>query len=93
MLYDFYHEQRAYGDPLEKLENNMEWVGLVHVADVPGRHEPGTGEIDFTNSYRKLAEIKYNKFVAMEYYPTADPVESLRASRLAALQAWQRKSA
>ncbi|HWZ50534.1 MAG TPA: TIM barrel protein [Granulicella sp.] len=92
VLYDFYHEQRAYGDLLDKLENNMEWVGLVHVADVPGRHEPGTGEIDFTNIYRKLAELKYNKFVAMEYYPTADPVESLRASRLAALEAWRTKA-
>jgi hydroxypyruvate isomerase len=82
VLYDFYHEQRAYGNLIEKLENNIDWIGLIHVADVPGRHEPGTGEIDYGNIYRKLAELKYNKFIAMEYYPTQDPAESLRASRL-----------
>jgi hydroxypyruvate isomerase len=88
VLYDFYHEQRAYGNLLEKLEHNIEWVGLVHVADVPGRREPGTGEIDFLNIYRKLAELRYDQFIAMEYYPTGDPVASLRAARAAALQAW-----
>jgi hydroxypyruvate isomerase len=88
VLYDFYHEQRAYGNLLEKLEQNIDWVGLVHIADVPGRREPGTGEIDFANIYRKLAELRYDQFIAMEYYPTGDPVASLRATRAAALQAW-----
>jgi hydroxypyruvate isomerase len=87
VLYDFYHEQRAYGNLIEKLENNIDWVGLVHVADVPGRHEPGTGEVNYTNIYRKLAALKYKRFIAMEYYPTGDPVESLRKSREAAQQA------
>jgi hydroxypyruvate isomerase len=87
VLYDFYHEQRAYGNLIEKLEKNIDWVGLVHIADVPGRHEPGTGEIDYANIYRKLAELNYSKFIAMEYYPTGDITDSLRKSRLAALQA------
>jgi hydroxypyruvate isomerase len=87
VLYDFYHEQRAFGNLIEKLEKNIEWVGLVHVADVPGRHEPGTGEIDYPNIYRKLAELKYDKFIAMEYYPTGDPIDSLRAARLGVYQA------
>jgi hydroxypyruvate isomerase len=87
VLYDFYHEQRAYGNLIEKLEQNIDWVGLVHVADVPGRHEPGTGEIDYGNIYRKLAELRYQGFIAMEYYPTQDPTESLRASRMAVQQA------
>jgi len=92
VLYDFYHEQRAAGNLLEKLENNIEWVGLVHIADVPGRHEPGTGEIDYGNIYRKLAALNYDKYVAMEYYPTEDPVTSLRTSRLFALHAAQTKA-
>ncbi len=87
VLYDFYHEQRAAGNLIEKLEKNIDWIGLVHVADVPGRHEPGTGEIDYLNIYRKLAQLNYNKFIAMEYYPTGDPTQSLKAQRLAALQA------
>ena len=87
VLYDIYHEQRSYGNLIEKLERNIDSVGLIHVADAPGRHEPGTGEIDYANIYRKLAELGYNKFIAMEYYPTQDPTESLRASRLAIQQA------
>ena len=87
VLYDFYHEQRAYGNLIEKLENNIDLVGLVHIADVPGRHEPGTGEIDYQNIYRKLAELKYDKFITMEFYPTGDPVSTLKKARLEALAA------
>jgi hydroxypyruvate isomerase len=87
VLYDFYHEQRAYGNLIEKLEQNIDLVGLVHIADVPGRHEPGTGEIDYTNIYRKLGELKYNKFITMEFYPTQDPVATLRKARVDAQQA------
>ncbi len=87
VLYDFYHEQRASGDLIDKLEKNIDWIGLVHIADQPGRHEPGTGEIDYLNIYRKLAELNYDKFIAMEYHPTVDPLESLKTARLAAQQA------
>ena len=87
VLYDFYHEQRAYGNLIEKLEKNFDLVGLVHIADVPGRHEPGTGEIDYANIYRKLAELKYTKYVTMEFYPTGEPVAALKKARLEALQA------
>ncbi len=87
VLYDVYHEQRTAGNLIEKFEQNIDWVGLVHIADVPGRHEPGTGEIDYRNIYRTLARLKYNKFLAMEYYPTGDPLSSLKASRMAAIEA------
>jgi hydroxypyruvate isomerase len=87
VLYDFYHEQRAYGNLIEKLEKNIDLVGLVHIADVPGRHEPGTGEIDYRNIYWKLGQLKYNKFVTMEFYPTQDPVKTLKRARLEAQQA------
>jgi hydroxypyruvate isomerase len=86
VLYDFYHEQRGGGNLIEKLEKNIDWVGLVHIADVPGRHEPGTGEIDYANIYRTLGRLHYDRFIAMEYGPTSDPVASLRKSRLEALQ-------
>ena len=87
VLYDFYHEQRAAGNLIEKLEKNFDLVGLVHIADVPGRHEPGTGEIDYFNIYKKLAQLQYNKFITMEFYPTDDPVAALRKARLDALRA------
>jgi hydroxypyruvate isomerase len=87
VLYDFYHEQRGYGNLIEKLEKYIDIVGLVHIADVPGRHEPGTGEVDYTNIYSKLAELKYNRFITMEFYPTKDPVTTLKAARVAAQEA------
>jgi hydroxypyruvate isomerase len=87
VLYDFYHEQRAYGNLIEKLEQNIDLVGLVHIADVPARHEPGTGEIDYANIYRKLAQLKYDKFITMEFYPSQEPVATLRKARVEAQEA------
>ncbi|MGC2661661.1 MAG: TIM barrel protein, partial [Bryobacteraceae bacterium] len=84
-LYDFYHEQIAEGNLIEKLEKNIDYTGLVHIADVPGRHEPGTGEIDYNSIYRKLAQLNYNRIVAMEFYPVGDPIETLRHAREVAL--------
>jgi hydroxypyruvate isomerase len=80
-LYDFYHEQISEGNLIEKLEKNIDVVGLVHIADVPGRHQPGTGEINFANIFRKLADLKYDRFVAMEFMPVGDSVAILRAAR------------
>lgn len=80
-LYDFFHEQISEGNLIEKLEKNIEHVALVHVADVPGRHEPGTGEINYESIFRKLFELKYRGMVAMEFLPTSDPVGKLRAAR------------
>jgi hydroxypyruvate isomerase len=87
VLYDFYHEQRAFGNLIEKFEKNADLVGLVHIADVPGRHEPGTGEVDYANVYRSLAKMHYNRYIAMEYYPTSEPVASLKKARMEAQQA------
>jgi hydroxypyruvate isomerase len=80
-LYDFFHEQIAEGNLIEKLEKNIDKVGLVHIADVPGRHEPGTGEINYANIFRKLVALGYKNRAAMEFLPTGDPVVSLRAAR------------
>jgi hydroxypyruvate isomerase len=86
-LYDFFHEQIAEGNLIEKLERNIQHVGLVHIADVPGRHEPGTGEINYRNIFRKLAELNYRHVVAMEFLPSGDPVSQLRAARELVAQA------
>lgn len=80
-LYDMFHEQIAEGNLIEKLEKNIDVIGLIHVADVPGRHEPGTGEINYDNVYRKLAELKYQRIAAMEFRPVGDAVAALRNAR------------
>lgn len=86
-LYDFYHEQISEGNLIAKLEKNIAHIGLLHVADVPGRHEPGTGEINYASIYRKLAQLKYSGYVAMEFEPAGDPVSSLRTAREEAIRA------
>ena len=80
-LYDLFHEQIAEGNLIEKLEKNIDLVGLVHVADVPGRHHPGTGEINYPNIFRKLAELRYSRYIAMEFNPLGDAVKELRDAR------------
>ncbi|HTB96567.1 MAG TPA: TIM barrel protein [Terracidiphilus sp.] len=80
-LYDIFHEQIAEGNLIEKLDKHIDIIGLVHIADVPGRHEPGTGEINWPNIYRKLAALNYRHIAAMEFRPTTDAVASLRAAR------------
>jgi hydroxypyruvate isomerase len=87
VLYDFYHEQRSFGNLIDKLEKNIDWVGLVHVAGVPGRHEPGTGEIDYGSIYRTLAKLNYAHWIAMEYYPAREPIDSLSKARTEAQRA------
>jgi hydroxypyruvate isomerase len=87
LLYDFYHEQIAAGNLIEKLEKSLPCLALVHVADVPGRHEPGTGEINYQNIFRKLSELNYTGMVAMEFHPSGDTISQLRAAREMALRA------
>ena len=86
VLYDFFHAQISGGNLISILERNLDKVGLVHIADVPGRHQPGTGEINYINIYKKLAELKYNRYVAMEFSPIGDPVKVLAQARQEALQ-------
>ena len=88
VLYDLYHEQRSQGNLIEKLEKNIDQVGLIHVADVPGRHQPGSGEMNFGNLYSTLARLQYKGVIAMEFYPTGDAVTTLQRARLEAEHAF-----
>lgn len=89
VLYDLYHEQRSQGNLIEKLEKNIDYVGLIHIADVPGRHEPGTGEMNYTNIYKTLARLKYTGTIAMEFYATGDAATALLTAREQVLQVYK----
>jgi hydroxypyruvate isomerase len=80
-LYDLFHEQIAEGNLIEKLDKHIDVIDLIHVADVPGRHQPGTGEINYESIYRKLAQLNYRGMVAMEFRPTGDAVDALRKAK------------
>ena len=87
VLYDFYHEQMQSGNLIEKLTKNIDQVGLVHIADVPGRHEPGTGEVNYNNIYRELARLKYDRYICMEFMSVGDPTVTLKKAREDAIAA------
>ena len=89
VLYDLYHAQISGGNLIANLQRHAGNVGLIHIADVPGRHEPGTGEINYLNIYKKLAELNYSRYVAMEFLPAGDAVKILAHAREEALQAEQ----
>ncbi len=75
--YDVYHMQRMEGQLIETLTRNVEWIGHVQIADVPGRHEPGTGEINFPNVLAALEGSGYDGYVGLEYRPSGRTEDSL----------------
>jgi len=81
ILYDLYHVQIMEGNLIETIRANLPAIGHVHVADVPGRHEPGTGEIQFPNVLRALLDLRYPGYVGMEYIPSKDAMRTLRDVR------------
>lgn len=81
LLFDIYHQQISEGDLTRRLVDNLDLIGHIHVADVPGRHEPGTGEINYEHLFGILREQKYKGFVGLEYFPRVDAAASLKAVR------------
>lgn len=78
LLYDIYHQQITEGDLIRTLSSNVERIGHVHLADHPGRGEPGTGEINCRNVVRALGEAGYAGYVGLEYRPAGDSAESVK---------------
>lgn len=78
LLYDLYHQQISEGNLIETITENIDLIGHIHIADVPGRHEPGSGEINFNNVITTLDTIGYNEPVGLEYLPTIHTKDSLK---------------
>jgi len=70
ILYDVYHQQITEGNLINTITANVASIGHIHIADVPGRHEPGTGEIDYHNVFAAIERSGYAAYVGMEYMPT-----------------------
>jgi hydroxypyruvate isomerase len=77
LLYDMYHSIVMDEDPAEVLVGSGELVGHVHIADVPGRHEPGTGAIDWPRQLEALRSIGYGGSLGLEFVPTGDTHSAL----------------
>ena len=81
ILFDIYHVQIMDGNLIDTIRKNIASIGHFHVGDVPGRHEPGTGEINYANVFRAIRETGFRDFVAMEYVPSKDPMTTLAEVR------------
>jgi len=77
LQFDVYHAARMGLDPLSELATNLALVGHVQFADAPGRHEPGTGRIEFEPLWTLLDDAGYSGFVSAEYHPSGDTRSSL----------------
>ena len=69
LQYDIYHAQIIAGDLARTLEANLAAIGHIQVADNPGRHEPGTGEINYPFLFALLDRLGYAGWVGCEYRP------------------------
>ena len=78
MLYDIYHMQIMEGDLIATIRKNIKYIGHIHTAGVPGRHELDENqEIYYPAVMRAILETDYDGYVAHEYTPTRDPIKSL----------------
>ena len=81
LLYDMYHSVVMGEEPGDVLTGSGGLVGHVHIADVPGRHEPGTGEIDWPRQLAALRAAGYSGSLGLEFMPSRDTVSSLEVNR------------
>ncbi len=79
VLYDIYHMQINEGCICDTIKNYSDQFGHVHVADAPGRHEPGTGEINYRKVIPYLEEAGYKGYVGYELFPATDTKTAVEA--------------
>jgi hydroxypyruvate isomerase len=77
ILFDVFHAANAGIDPVVFVKNHLGCIAHIHIADHPGRHEPGTGAINFTSLFEALAAGNYTGSIGLEYVPVVSTEASL----------------
>ena len=77
ILFDFYHMAQSESSLVDAIRQTNALIGHVQFADTPGRHQPGTGIIDFKAALGALNDIGYDQCVSAEYWPSGPTAESL----------------
>ena len=70
MLYDIYHQNMMGDFSMDEIRENIKYIGHFHVADVPGRHEPGTGNVDYVSILKEISGLDFGGYVGLEYRAT-----------------------
>ena len=76
--YDLFHMQIMEGNLAATIERLLPKIGHIQLADVPGRHEPGTGELNFAFLLEHIERIGYSGWIGCEYNPSGDTLETLK---------------
>jgi hydroxypyruvate isomerase len=79
LLYDAYHMQLNEGSICDTLTKHIDVIGHIHIADAPGRHEPGTGEINYKNIMKHLENLNFTGSVGSELFPQKDTATAVQA--------------
>ena len=77
LQFDLYHAQVMEGDLTHTIETQFSRIGHLQLADNPGRHEPGTGEINYPYLFRRLDELGYQGWIGCEYKPRTSTAAGL----------------
>ena len=83
LMLDLYHAQIGEGNLIELCRKALPFIGEIQVADVPGRHEPGTGEIEYSAIAAALSAMGYHGTVGLEAWPAGDDELALQRFRQA----------
>lgn len=81
LLFDCYHMQIMEGDLLKHVERNLDVLGHIHSAGVPGRHELFEGEINYPFLFRQIEQLGYKGVFGLEYMPSMNHAVSVRKTR------------
>jgi hydroxypyruvate isomerase len=81
LQYDIYHMQIMEGNLTRTILDNLARIAHIQLADNPGRHEPGTGEINYTNLFRFIDEARYDGWIGCEYKPSGVTEDGLEWAR------------
>lgn len=77
LQFDIYHQYRMERNVVAMLEKYHSLIGHIQFADMPGRHEPGTGNINFVEIFKKIDEVGYVGWIGAEYHPSVHTLETL----------------
>ncbi|MEZ4733934.1 MAG: TIM barrel protein [Caldilineaceae bacterium] len=77
LQYDVYHAQMTEGNLITTIQSCFSAIGHIQISDVPGRHEPGTGEINYPAIFAAIDQLGYQGYIGLEYQPSGDTEQSL----------------
>jgi hydroxypyruvate isomerase len=90
LLFDIYHEQIMRGNLIRTITAAAPHIAVFHVADNPGRNDPGTGEIDYPNVYAAIRKTGFTGYIGMEYHPLGDQLASFTKAVKTVQEVWAR---